>query len=104
MSLFLKILSGEYYFPAEIVLANTVLIPKHINTKIAKNYRPIKCLSLMYKLYTSCLNLVIQDHCESNKIITDEQAGGKKGVWGCTEQLLINKAVSKKLKKNKDEI
>ena len=49
-------------------------------------------------------SLFIQDYCESNEIVTDEQAGGKKGVWGCTEQLLINKAVSKKLKKNKDEI
>ena len=53
MSLFQKILSGEYDFPAEIVLAKTVLIPKHVNTKIAKNYRPIACLNLMYKLYTS---------------------------------------------------
>ena len=34
----------------------------------------------MYKLYTSCLNLFIQDHCESNEIVIDEQAGGKKGV------------------------
>ena len=102
VSLFQKILSGEYDFPAEIVLAKTVLIPKNENTKIAKNYRPIACLNIMYKLYTSCLNLFIQDHCESNEIVTDEQ--GKKGVWGCTEQLLTNKAVSKKVKKNKDKI
>ena len=53
VSLFQKILSGEYDFPAEIVLAKTVLISKHVNTKIAKNYRLIACLNLMYKLYTS---------------------------------------------------
>ena len=80
-------ISGEYDFPAEIVLAKTVLIPKNENTKIAKNYRPIACLNLMYKLYTSCLNLFIQDHCESNEIVTDEKAGGKKGIWGCAHQL-----------------
>ena len=34
----------------------------------------------MYKLYTSCLNLFIQDHCEYDDIVTYEQAGGKKGV------------------------
>ena len=55
----------------------------------------------MYKLYTSCLNLFIQDHCESNEIVTDEQAGGKKGVWGCAEQLLINKTILKEVKKQR---
>ena len=80
VSLFQKILSGEYDFPAEVVLVKTVLILKNENTKIAKNYRPTACLNLMYKIYTSCLNLFIQDHCESNEIVTDEQAGGKKGA------------------------
>ena len=28
-----------------------------------------------------------------NNIVTTEQAGGKRGVWGCLEQLLINKTV-----------
>ena len=77
VSLFQKTLIGEYDSPAEIVLAETVLIPKNENTKIAKNYRPIACLNLMYKLYTSCLNLFMQDHYESNKIATDKQQGVK---------------------------
>ena len=29
----------------------------------------------------------------NNNIITPEQAGGKQGVWGTTEQLLINKTI-----------
>ena len=78
VSLFQKTLIGEYDSPAEIVLAETVLIPKNENTKIAKNYRPIACLNLMYKLYTSCLNLFMQDHYESNKIATDKQQGVKR--------------------------
>ena len=84
--------------PAKIVLAKTVLVPKHENTKIEKNYSPIACLNLMHKLYTSCLNLFVQDRCESNKIVTDEQAGGKKGVWGCAEQLLLKEV--KKQRRN----
>ena len=36
VSLFQKTQSGEYDFPAEIVLAKTVLIPKNENTKMAK--------------------------------------------------------------------
>ena len=77
VSLFQKTLIGEYDSPAEIVLAETVLIPKNENTKIAKNYRPIACLNLMYKLYTPCLNLFMQDQYESNKIATDKQQGVK---------------------------
>ena len=75
VSLYQKILIGEYDFPAEIVLVKTVLIPKHENTKIAKNYRPIACLNSMHKLYISCLNLFIQDHCESNEIVRRTSRG-----------------------------
>ena len=53
----------------------------------------------MYKLYTGCINLFLQDHCETNKIITTEQAGGEKEVWGCLEQLLINKTILEEVTK-----
>ena len=76
VSLFQKTLSGEYDIPAEIVSAKAVLIPKNENTKIAKSYCPIACVDLIYNLYTSCLNLFIQDPCESNEIVTGEQAVG----------------------------
>ena len=52
-------------------------------------------------LYTSCINQFLQDHCDSNKIVTDEQAGGKKEVWGCPEQLIINKTILDQVKKNR---
>ena len=47
----------------------------------------------------SCLNIFLTDHCNQNNIITPEQAAGKEGLWGCTEQLLINKAVMPEVKK-----
>ena len=47
----------------------------------------------MYKIYTSCLSTFINNYLMSNNIITPEQAGGKQGVWGTTEQLLINKTI-----------
>ena len=40
----------------------------------------------MFKLYTSYINTFVQQHCEINIIVTTEQAGGKRGVWGCLEQ------------------
>ena len=45
------------------------------------------------------LNIFIEDHCTTNEIITLEQAGGKKGSWGCSDQLLINKMVLDEVRK-----
>ena len=53
----------------------------------------------MFKLYTSCINTFVQQRCEVNNIVTTEQAGGKQGVWGCLEQLLINKTVLNEVNK-----
>ena len=55
----------------------------------------------MHKIYTSCLNSFLYDHCHRHKIITSEQAAGKKGVWGCTEQLLINKSIMSDVRNKK---
>ena len=55
----------------------------------------------MLKVHTSCINEFLQDHCEINKIITTEQAGGKKDIWGCLEQLMINKVILDEVIKHK---
>ena len=60
------------------VQAKTVLLPKNERSQETKSYRPIVCLNIMYKLYTSCLNSFLCSHCETNNIITPEQAGWKK--------------------------
>ena len=52
---------------------------------MAINYKPIACQNIMYKIYTGCINVHWQDHCENNFFITDPQAAGKKGIWGCAE-------------------
>ena len=78
--------------------AHTILLPKSKETHFAKNYRPIACLNIQYKLYTNCINTFLTDPTERNHIITQEQVAGKKGVWGATEQLLINKNILKEVK------
>ena len=77
---------------------STILLPKSQITHFANNYRPIACLNIQYKLYTNCINTFLTHHTERNYIITQEQVAGKKGVWGATEQLLINKNILKEVK------
>ena len=63
-------------------------------TSQAQNYRSIALQNTMYKVYTAILGDFISDHCEKNGIITEEQAAGKHGSWGCSDQLLINKMMT----------
>ena len=47
---------------------------------------------------------VLQGHCEINKIVTTDQAGGKKDVWDCLEQLMINKTKLEEVIKHKRSV
>ena len=97
---------GNDALPLWLTEAKTTLIVKNKQTENAKNYRPIACLILTYKIYTSCLSIFLTDHSDLNNIITLEQAawGCKEGVWGCVEQLLLNKAVMLEVKKKRRDI
>ena len=102
--LFNKAFSGLIDTPEWLARALTRLLPKNDETENPKNYRPIACQNIMLKLYTSCINQFLQDHCEINKIVTTEQAGGKKDVWGCLEQLMINKMILDEVIKHKRSV
>ena len=69
----------------------TYLIPKSKETNNPKNYRPITCLSTIYKLLTSTLAERAYSFIESNDILPIEQKGCKRGSYGCKDQLLINR-------------
>ena len=53
----------------------------------------------MMKVYTGCIASLLEEHCNENGIIYPEHAGAKKGMWGCTDQLLINKVVLDEVRK-----
>ena len=59
----------------------TLLLPKNSKTHIPKNYRPIACLNIMYKLSTSCLNIFLTDHVQS-KTLSHQKKLEEKGVRG----------------------
>ena len=62
--------------PEWFTQGNTYQLPISNETNIPKNYRPITCLSNMYKIL--------------NNILPSEQKGCKKGYYGYKDQLLIN--------------
>ena len=75
------------------IVENTFNILKNEETQKANNYRPIDIQNAMYKVFTAVITEFIMDHCTINSIVTEEQATGKLGSWGCADQLLINKMV-----------
>ena len=77
--------------PDWLVKGRAILLPKNQETGIAKNYRPIACLNITYKLYTSLLNIFLENHCITNDIITMEQAGGKKHAGDMQTNFLLTK-------------
>ena len=54
--IFQDTLKGHKQLPLWLTRACTQFLPKNENTHIAKNYHPIACENLMFKLYTSCIN------------------------------------------------
>ena len=88
---------GRAVLPCWLTNSKTRLIPKCSETHLPNNYRPIACQNVMLKLYTGCINNFLGDHCLKNQIISTEQAGGKKNVWGCSELLLINKMIQEEV-------
>ena len=96
-----EVWDGNIELPSWLVKLKTILLAKNDETKNSKNYRPIACLNVVYKLFTGILNQFLEDHCITNNIIAVEQAGGKKGSWGCTDQLLINKMSMEEIKTNR---
>ena len=71
----------------------TYLLPKTTETYQPKNYRPITCLSTIYKLLTSIITDRTYAFIESNDLFPIEQKGCKRGSYGCKDQLLINRMV-----------
>ena len=96
-----SLLKGQMQVPQWLSLTKTNLLPKNANTHKPENYRPIALQNNLYKVYTSILNHFITDHCQENNIISIEQAGGQKGSWGCTDQLLMNKTLMEEIIKGR---
>lgn len=58
--------------PGWLTVAWIIFISKNKELHVAKTSRPITCLNVMYKLYTGCRNMFLQNHCQTNGVITEE--------------------------------
>ena len=65
------------------------------------NYRPIACLPMMWKLLTGVFTEKVYDHLLSNDLLPDEQKGCRKKSRGTKDQLLIDKAILREVRRKK---
>ena len=100
-NVFKKISSGEDRLPEWIAKARTTLVAKTKDSHNPKNYRAIACENVLLKTYTGTIVQLIEEHLTENSIICSEQAGAKKGSWGCIDQLMINKVVTDEVAKGR---
>jgi len=69
------------------------LIPKSGYSKEVRNYRPITCLTTMYKTLTGIIAKRISTHLEEQILLPEEQKECHPGSKGFKEQLMISKAI-----------
>ena len=72
----------------------TYLIPKG-TPSVGSDYRPITCMSNLYKLVTKCVTETFQLEVERRGLLTENQMGTVRRVQGAKEQALLNLAVNK---------
>ena len=72
----------------------TYLIPKGEPTK-GSDFRPITCMSNLYKLTTKCVTQVMQLEVERRGLLSDNQLGTVRRVQGAKEQAMLNLAINK---------
>ena len=80
--------------PQWMARGRTILCPKDPTTANAvENFRPITCLSLMWKLFSGVLSEKIYDHLEAEQLFPEEQKGCRTGSRGTKEHLFLDEMV-----------
>ena len=79
-------------------LGRRVLIRKKGKTEKAEHFRPITCLSVIYKIQTAIINNIPRDHLFGNKIWPFEQLGTLEGTLGAKEATLFNRYIAEEVK------
>ena len=84
---------GNIPIPGWFVRGRTVLVPKQGCKGRVDQYRPITCLNTSYKLFTTVLTTILQQHLEENNIMPVEQKALRKGRRGCLDALMLDSMI-----------
>src|SRR5215469_14643514 len=79
--------------PASLFTGNILFIKKSGQTS-ASNFRPITCLSNVYKLLTKVVTSHINRFVEDTQFLYINQLGTTRRTLGAKEQILVNKAIN----------
>ena len=71
----------------------TYLITKSGKSKEVRKYRPITCLTIMYKTLTGIIAKRISSYLEELSLLPAEQKACHPGSKGCKDQLMISKTI-----------
>ncbi|XP_030758039.1 uncharacterized protein LOC115883768 [Sitophilus oryzae] len=91
---FQQVLQNPEQIPKFLTIANTYLLFKKGDPADPRNYRPITCLSVLYKLLSAVINNHIYKHCQLNNIIAPLQKGCARGSRGCKDLLICDSVIS----------
>ena len=80
----------------------TYLIPKSGDSKEVRNYRPMTCLTTMYKTLTGIIAKKISTHLEEQSSLPAEQKECHPGSKRCNNQLIASKAIYEGCKMNRN--
>lgn len=94
------VINNPHELPEFITQGITYIQPKSKTTQDPANYRPITCLSTLYKIITSLITSKIYTHLEEKHIMSEEQKGCRKNSQGCKEQLVIDSIILKQAEFN----
>ena len=91
---FNDLLLGKSMLDPKLATGRTVLIIKDPNKgSVPTNYRPITCLSSVYKLLTGILRLLLYRHFDFNCFIPSQQKGCTQRSKGTKDHLLVDKMI-----------
>jgi len=83
--------------------AHICLLPKgRTGHEDPANYRPISLMNIWIKLIDKIINRRLVQHLEENGLLSDEQAGFRKGR-SCTEQILTLELISQIQEQRQEE-
>ena len=88
--------------PEWLTEGRTVLVLKDKGKEgEVSNFRPITCLSLMWKLFKGVLTDTIYEHLERKSLLPEEQKGCRRNLRGTKDQLLTDMMILKNCRRRK---